>query len=112
MNLSTTGHGVSPMLSDGDRARTIEVGVGSLVTVRLTESPTTGYRWTVEATGGLEPLGDRFEEARGAIGATGLRVFQFRAARPGSHQIRMRKRREWEGSASVIDRFEATVIVK
>jgi predicted secreted protein len=98
-------------LTGADRGRRVEVGAGTVVGVRLPETPTTGYRWTVEAAGGLELVGDRADPA-GAIGGTGARELQFRATAPGSHELRMKQWREWEGEGSVIDRFAVTIVVK
>jgi predicted secreted protein len=100
------------ILSEQDRGRTIEVAEGDVITVRLKENPTTGYRWSVDTTNGLELVGDRFEAGGDAIGAAGVRVSEFRATRAGSHELRLRNWREWEGEDSVIDRFEANVVVK
>jgi inhibitor of cysteine peptidase len=99
------------ILTEGDRSRSVEVPAGSLVTVRLREHPTTGYRWAVQSSGGLELIGDRFEPG-GAIGAAGIRVIEFRATRRGTHALRMQNRREWEGAGSAVGQFEATVVVK
>ena len=98
------------ILTESDRGRTVEVAAGSLVTLRLRENPTTGYRWSLQSTGGLELVGDRFEPG-GAIGAAGVRVLEFRAARRGTHAIRLQNRREWEGTGSAVDQFETTVVV-
>ena len=98
-------------LSEQDRGRTVEVGAGGLVTVRLKENPTTGYRWQLASAGGLELANDRFEPGN-AIGAGGVRVLEFRAASPGSHAIRMKNYAPWEGESSAIDSFEATIVVK
>jgi predicted secreted protein len=100
------------ILSEQDRGRTVEVSVGSVVTVRLKENPTTGFRWWVEATNGLEEVGDDFEVGGPAIGAAGVRVLQFRAPRAGSHKLRLKNWREWEGEASVTNRFEANISAK
>jgi len=100
------------ILNNQDRGRTVEVEAQSLVIVRLDENPTTGYRWNVETSGGLEMVGDSFERIGDAIGAGGVRVFQFRASDTGSHELGIRKWRDWEGESSIIDRFYATILVK
>jgi inhibitor of cysteine peptidase len=100
------------ILSEQDRGRTIEVAEGDIITVRLKENPTTGYRWSVETTNGLELVRDDFEAGGGAIGAAGVRVLEFRATHPALYRIRLKNWREWEGEDSVIDRFEANVVVK
>ncbi len=100
------------ILSERDNGRTVEVSVGSLLTVRLQENPTTGYSWSVEAANGLGKVEDSFEAGGAAIGAAGVRVLQFRATRPGSHELRLKNWREWEGEDSVINRFGINIIVK
>jgi predicted secreted protein len=100
------------ILNDEDQGRTVEVKAQSLLTVRLKENPTTGYRWKVETAGGLEMAGDGFERVGDAIGAGGVHVFQFRASEAGSHKLSIRNWRDWEGESSIIDRFYATIVVK
>ena len=63
------------VLTESDRGRTVELAAGSLVTLRLRENPTTGYRWSMQSTGGLELVGDRYEPG-GAVGAAGVRVVE------------------------------------
>ena len=98
-------------LTQSDRGRTVEVAAGQTVTVRLPENPSTGYRWAVESAGGLQQTGDR-SEAGGAMGGAGVREIEFRAAEPGSHELRMKNRRTWEGDAGGGDRFDVTIVVK
>jgi len=100
------------ILSDQDKGRTLEVEAQSFITVRLNENPTTGYRWEVETAGGLEMVGDSFEKKGDAIGAAGVRVFQFRAPGTGSYKLGIRNWRDWEGESSIIDRFYATILVR
>jgi len=90
--------------------RTVEVTAGSVLTVRLPENPGTGYRWVVDSAAGMEPVGDRFEDA-GGVGSTGTRELQFRAARAGSFDLRMKRWREWEGDRSVDRRFAVKIRV-
>lgn len=99
------------ILNEQDSGRTIDIKVGNVFTVRLKENPTTGYRWTVETASGLEQIGDHFE-AGVAIGAAGVRVFQFRSTRVGSYELLMKNWREWENESSVLARFVVKIIVK
>jgi len=99
------------ILSDLDRGRTITIAAGTTVTLRLKESPTTGYRWGVESMGGLELVSDRSEPGA-AVGAAGVRVLQFRTLRAGTHRLLMKNWRDWEGEKSAIDRFEVVIVVK
>ncbi len=99
------------LLSDQDRGRTLEVSVGSVITVRLQENPGTGYRWMAETSPGLEKIGDRFE-AVGAPGVAGVRELQLRAAQVGTYELRLKNRREWEGEGAALDNFDVRLIVK
>lgn len=82
------------------------------MTVRLDENPSTGYRWNVETAEGLEIVGDSFERTGDLIGAGGVRIFQFRPLKAGSHRLGIRKWRDWEGESSIINRFNVTIVVK
>ena len=97
------------MLTESDRGRMINVSAAESITVRLVENPTTGFTWTVEAAGGLEPAGDE-HEANEAPGASGVRVLRFRPRGPGTYTLRLKHWRPWEGEPSVTDRFEVGVI--
>jgi predicted secreted protein len=99
------------ILSEQDSGRTVQVDVGTIISVRLNENPTTGYRWTADASTELEQLGDRFAPGE-AIGAAGIRELQFRTTKVGSYEIHMKNWREWEGEGSVIDRLDVKIIVK
>ena len=94
-----------------DDGRTVEASAGSVVTVRLAENATTGYRWTVETAAGLEQVDERFESS-GGIGSTGAHQVQLRAPRVGSFELRMKHWREWEGERSVDRRFTVKIKVK
>jgi inhibitor of cysteine peptidase len=99
------------MLSEQDAGRTVGMHVGDVVTIRLQENPTTGYRWAVEATGGLEQVGDRFVPG-GAIGAAGIRSFEFRPPHAGAYELRMKHWRTWEGESSTQNRFNVKIDAK
>jgi len=99
------------ILNEQDSSRTVYTELGKVVTVCLKENPTTGYRWTVETANGLEQIGDHFK-AGGAIGAAGVREFQFRSRKVGSYELRIKNWREWEGESSIMARFAVKIIVK
>lgn len=95
-----------------DRGRTVDVEIQSLFTVLLEENPSTGYVWKVETAEGLKMVDNSFERGSEAIGAAGMRTFQFRASKAGSYNLSIKKWREWEGESSIIDRFHAVIVVK
>lgn len=89
----------------------IDVRPGEVVTIRLKENPTTGYRWAIEQAGGLQLEGDRHAGMGPAPGAGGMRELNFRAQVPGDHVLRLKQWRDWQGDASVIGRFQLSVHV-
>lgn len=97
-----------------DTGKSFEVQVDTVVEVRLPENPTTGFRWKAydvdEAH--LRQQEARFESGGPAVGEGGTRIFQFRAVAPGRAVLRLKLFREWEGDASILDRFEVTLSLK
>lgn len=81
----------------------VDIPAGELLAVRLKENPATGYRWMIEQANDLT-----VEEQANDInvpGAGRLHEFRFRAAVPGSRQLRLRHWRDWEGESSIIGHF-------
>jgi inhibitor of cysteine peptidase len=100
-------------LTEADTGRTLDVGLGDEIVVRLNENPTTGYRWQVERVSGpLEPCGDSFELVPDAqLGTGGVRVLCFRAVSPGSAHLELKHWQAWEGDRSIDRRFMIDVKV-
>ena len=96
-------------LSEQDNGRTVDLPAGAIVTVRLKENPTTGYRWAVESAGGLSLIADNTAASGAAPGAAGVHEFQFRATSNGTFELRLKNSREWETDSSGIDRFNVTI---
>jgi inhibitor of cysteine peptidase len=103
------------VLTSVDNGRTLEVGVDTIIEVRLDENPTTGYRWALvePETEGVVPLQDTsFVLAeKPLVGQGGTRVFIYRALAPGRQEIRLKHWQEWEGEKSVTERFTVFVTV-
>ena len=74
-------------LSEQDNGRTIELDAGEVVTICLKENRSTGHSWAVEEDGGLELISDDFEGGA-AMGSSGLRRLEFRAAKSGANELR------------------------
>lgn len=81
----------------------VVVPPGEVLAIRLRESSGSGFRWSVEDADGL--MVEEQVDRGNAPGAAGIREFRFRAQGPGSHHLRLRQWRDWEGEASVIARF-------
>lgn len=87
------------VILDSDQGQTFEAHVGDLISIRLAENPTTGYRWEISGVGNqlVEFQGSDYVVAPGtSIGAGGTRTLYLRAKSSGTGQIQLRKRRSWE----------------
>jgi inhibitor of cysteine peptidase len=85
--------------------------VGDELVLHLPEAPTTGFRWKVEDTPSILRLEhDSFDAASG-VGGRGTRRFQFRATAAGDARLALKQWREFEGEASVVERFHVTLRV-
>jgi len=79
----------------------LDLRLGEIIDLVLTESPTAGFRWRLESGGtpNLTCLDDTFQP--GAIpGAPGRRQWRFQAMQPGSTTIRLSYARSWEQQAA------------
>jgi predicted secreted protein len=88
-------------MSESPELEELRAPVGE-VRVELTESPTTGYRWSLaEHPPEVTPVESRFERttSRRVMGGSGTRVFSFRIDQPGAFTLRFELKREWEQQA-------------
>jgi predicted secreted protein len=94
--------------TDAGRARA--AAPGDTIVVALDESPTSGYRWAVDA---VEPtvltaVGDEYTPSSSGLGGGGVHRFRFDVAGTGASRIRLALRRSWDPD-SVVDTFETTI---
>jgi inhibitor of cysteine peptidase len=93
------GDGVTTIeLSEADNGRTIVVGQGQMVAVRLDENPLTGYRWQwlVQPPETLQLVRTTFVAPQpGSPGAAGTRSWLLQAAQGGTAHLRFELRRAW-----------------
>lgn len=100
-------------ITEGDRSAT--VAPGDEVVVRLSESATTGYQWSVESIEGpLSLIGSELRPPGTLVsgappGAAGERVVRLRASSSGEGTIRLGLKRTWEHAAAA--EFVAAVTV-
>jgi inhibitor of cysteine peptidase len=87
--------------------------VGDVLTVRLPENASTGYRWAIDR---VDPEKIELVEASGhypasaAVGSGGDAIFRFKVKTAGESTIALKYWRQWEGDTSVIKRFTVSVM--
>lgn len=101
-------------LTEGDAGRSCAAVPGDLVVVELGETPSSGYRWHLEAVDDrvVAPAGDVFRPEPGGLGAGGSRQLRFSVVGEGRTTLRLALRRGWEPAGQVARRFEVSIAVR
>jgi inhibitor of cysteine peptidase len=100
-------------LTQEDKGKTFDIEMGDSLTLRLDETPTTGYVWAVDGNGDILMLQQSdFAPASAAVGSGGRRIFSFLAQKAGDVTLRLKLWREWEGDSSIVDAFTIGIRVK
>ena len=92
--------------------RTIALRPGQTFTIRLTENPTTGFRWQVVSAGApsCTLVADRVEPPDPQIpGRPGHRTWTFRVEHAGAAVIELAARRPWDPGAPAASSFRLDV---
>lgn len=99
------------ILTIQDNGKTIETPVGTRLSVRLEEAPTTGYVWVNKTVGDVLIFQDSdfSQAAQGIVGGSGLRTSRFVVGKPGNATLLLKRMREWEGDSSALEVFSASV---
>ena len=102
--------------TDADNGRTVTAAVGDVITVRLSENPSTGYAWKATYSEGLESLDDESvtqSSSPDVVGAAGVRVLTVEVAANGSQSIEAVYERPWEaGMTEPAQVFSLTIEVE
>ncbi len=102
-------------LDETARTRRIAMLINDELHVRLTETPSSGYRWAArEEAAGLELVGDVLEgeERAGQLGGALTRHLWFRAHEPGLANLELALVRGWQGDdASPADALSVPIAV-
>jgi inhibitor of cysteine peptidase len=94
-------------LSQIDNGKSISLAMGEMLTLSLTENPTTGYRWQLDSPKGgvLRIADDKFQPVGGQVGGSGIRTLSLVAAEKGSYRLSLSLKRAWETPESGIEEF-------
>ena len=98
-------------VDEAQAGSSLTLAEGELLTIRLKENASTGYRWAVEQPGGLS-WEDGGSGVPGLPGGAGIHEFRVRADRLGRHDICLKHWRDWDGERSIIARFPLTLQVQ
>jgi inhibitor of cysteine peptidase len=79
-------------------ATAVDIPIGEVFEICLTENPTTGFRWNLESRG--EPacilVSEYFSRHGDAPGSQGVHHWNFNAVAPGTSTIELAYRRQWQ----------------
>jgi inhibitor of cysteine peptidase len=91
----------------------IDLRTGEPLEIRLSENPTTGFRWGLESNGAPACIlvEDVYETSSVTPGAGGNHRWRFQAAQIGEGRIRLGYRRSWEGQGAASRTFTLGVRV-
>jgi predicted secreted protein len=100
-------------LTEADGGRSYPAVPGDLVVVQLAETPSSGYRWQLDAVDSdvLAPAGDSFRPAQEGLGGAGTRQLRFTATGAGRTGLRLVLLRGWAAGERPARRFEVTIHV-
>lgn len=99
-------------IEEVDSGRQLQIQVRDEIRLKLSELPSTGYRWDFEpqSLDTFSVVGDEFEGLREpVVGSGGHRFFSIRVDAPGKHELELTLRRSWN-PRSVLRDFHVTVI--
>ena len=103
------------MITGHDQGSVFEAHQGDRIVFRLEENLSTGYGWEAEAAEGsvVELVESTYVKAPGtAMGRGGTRTLRFVAVSPGSQDIHMVLRRQWDPPDKVRERLDVTIRVQ
>jgi inhibitor of cysteine peptidase len=102
------------VVSEAQNGATVSASVGSTITLKLAENPTTGYSWNLTTSSGLQVASDTYQPSDTTgkmVGSGGTHVWDIRAIQPGNQTIRAIYMRPWMPVAGNETAFAMTVNV-
>jgi inhibitor of cysteine peptidase len=101
-------------ITQADNGKTIEVHKGDSFTITLAANPTTGFRWGVDSTNEqiVAYVDTDYQPAPSSgVGGGGMQILHFKAAGTGTTPVALKYWRDFEGNASIRERFSVTIRV-
>lgn len=103
------------VLTSDDNGTTYRMELDEEIVVALESNATTGYEWAIDELDEtvVRPLGSSYiAPTNGAVGQGGTEEWSFQALKPGTTVLSLKYWRQWEGDASIADRFEMSFEVR
>jgi len=102
---------LSVTVGPASTAETVAVAPHDRVIIHIEETPTTGYRWTVDLSDDVLTVdSDDFRATVGGMpGAAGERTVVLRTTRPGRSTVTLRLAREWEAEPARTVRLDIAI---
>jgi inhibitor of cysteine peptidase len=97
-----------------DNGTTVHIHSRDIITVRLPENPTTGYRWNITTGPGLLTLDDTYiyaDPSAGMTGEGGVRFLTMEPETTGTEYISAVYKRPWEDDSGDTRIFSMTFVV-
>ena len=112
-NINEGGILETAVFTEINNGSTMELATGDTFRIRLNENPTTGYQWTLKATGGLEIVSDNYSPpASDLLGASGIHEWDLMAKSSGTQQVTAVYSRAWENLTGTEQKFVLILDVK
>jgi len=97
------------VLTAGDNGKPFTLHPGSRGELHLPETPTTGYVWAIGGSPTILAVGEgEFTPQGTGLGGGGERRWVITAKTAGTSTLSLKRWREWEGDASVIERYQVS----
>ena len=93
----------------------IEILLNEELIISLDANPTTGYTWIISTldTNIVKQSQDvKYQSESKKMGAPGKQIFQFKAVKTGSTELKLDYLRPWEHEIAPLDSFRLAITVK
>jgi inhibitor of cysteine peptidase len=98
-------------IDESANGSTIQVLVGEILEIRLSENRTAGYKWSIRSDGSpvCRPVDDHFDSGRMGLGNKGSHYWRFQCVCDGTAKIEFEYGRPWEKEAEPVRIFSVNV---
>ena len=104
-----TGEAKMFIITEKQSGSEVKIKPGDIIQVELLALGSAGYSWYIDQLDGeyLEPVSEKTTQVSKdrKVGAPALMIWQFKAKKQGSTEIKMDHYRKWEGVGKSVDHF-------